>query len=190
MKKWLNYLNNSVSDDGVLTQYTVASRFLGDWATPHGSEYGNTPAAKLFNNCVYAYNLNVFVQTANTTSGSYYGSMVSNWSREGTTGKFHIEVPPNTSATVYIATSRMSPKARSPTVRPRASPTSNPTPAMPCSLSIPESTISSALAGAEQRLVLISDAELTVSAEQVDDDVTRQVGLEIGVFLKLVVGLF
>ena len=65
MKKWLDYLNNSVSDDGVLVQYTKASRFLGDWATPHGSEYGNIPAAKLFNNCVYAYNLNVFVQTAN-----------------------------------------------------------------------------------------------------------------------------
>jgi len=64
MKKWLDYLHGYVSDDGVLTPYTGASRFLGDWATPHGSEYGNIPAAKLFNNCVYAYNLDVFVQAA------------------------------------------------------------------------------------------------------------------------------
>jgi alpha-L-rhamnosidase len=64
MKKWLDYLHGYVGDEGVLTAYTGASRFLGDWATPHGSEYGNIPAAKLFNNCVYAYNLNVFVQAA------------------------------------------------------------------------------------------------------------------------------
>ncbi|MCF7955322.1 MAG: family 78 glycoside hydrolase catalytic domain, partial [Phycisphaerae bacterium] len=64
MKKWLDYLNEYVSDDGILTAYTGASRFLGDWATPHGSEYGNIPAARLFNNCVYAYNLDVFVKTA------------------------------------------------------------------------------------------------------------------------------
>lgn len=64
MKKWLDYLNNYVSEDGVLTAYERASRFLGDWATPHGSEYGDIPAAQLFNNCVYAYNLNVFVQAA------------------------------------------------------------------------------------------------------------------------------
>jgi alpha-L-fucosidase len=64
MKKWLDYLNNYISEDGVLTAYEKASRFLGDWATPHGSEYGDIPAAKLFNNCVYAYNLNVFVQAA------------------------------------------------------------------------------------------------------------------------------
>ncbi|NQV35035.1 MAG: family 78 glycoside hydrolase catalytic domain [Phycisphaeraceae bacterium] len=64
MKKWLDYLHGYVSNDGVLTPYTGASRFLGDWATPHGSEYGNIPAAKLFNNCVYAYDLNVFVQAA------------------------------------------------------------------------------------------------------------------------------
>ena len=39
---------------------------------------------------------------ANTTSGSYYGSMVSNWSRSANNGKFHIEVPVNTTAKVYI----------------------------------------------------------------------------------------
>lgn len=64
MKKWLDYLNKSVSTDGVLTAYEKASRFLGDWATPHGSEYGDTPEAKLFNNCVYAYCLDVVVQAA------------------------------------------------------------------------------------------------------------------------------
>jgi alpha-L-rhamnosidase len=64
MKKWLDFLNKSVSSNGVLVAYESASRFLGDWATPHGSEYGNTPEAKLFNNCVYAYCLDVFVQAA------------------------------------------------------------------------------------------------------------------------------
>ncbi len=64
IKKWLDFLNNSISENGVLIPYDNASRFLGDWATPHGSEYGNKPEAHLFNNCVYAYNLMVFVQAA------------------------------------------------------------------------------------------------------------------------------
>lgn len=64
MKKWLDYLHKAVSAEGVLTAYENPSRFLGDWATPHGSEYGNTEAARLFNNCVYAYCLDVFVQAA------------------------------------------------------------------------------------------------------------------------------
>lgn len=66
MKKWVDYLHGFVSDEGVLSAYESASRFLGDWATPHGSEYGNTPAAKLFNNCVYAYCLQVMVESAGT----------------------------------------------------------------------------------------------------------------------------
>jgi len=64
IKKWLDFLNKSVSSNGVLVSYESASRFLGDWATPHGSEYGNTPEAKLFNNCVYAYCLDVLIQAA------------------------------------------------------------------------------------------------------------------------------
>lgn len=64
MKKWLDFLNRSISSDGVLVAYESASRFLGDWATPHGSEYGDKPEARLFNNCVYAYNLMVLVQAA------------------------------------------------------------------------------------------------------------------------------
>jgi alpha-L-rhamnosidase len=64
MKKWLDFLNGSISSNGVLVAYESPSRFLGDWATPHGSEYGGTPEAKLFNNGVYAYCLNAFVQAA------------------------------------------------------------------------------------------------------------------------------
>ena len=64
MKRWLDFLHDSVSGDGVLVPYDRVSRFLGDWATPHGSEYGNTPEAALFNNCVYAYNLIVLVEAA------------------------------------------------------------------------------------------------------------------------------
>lgn len=64
MKRWLDFLNNSISEDGILVAYDRVSRFLGDWATPHGSEYGDKPEAKLFNNCVYAYNLIVMVQAA------------------------------------------------------------------------------------------------------------------------------
>ena len=64
MKKWLDFLHQSVSADGVLTAYESPSRFLGDWATPHGSEYGNTPPAQLFNNGVYALCLDAFVRAA------------------------------------------------------------------------------------------------------------------------------
>lgn len=62
IQRWLEYLNKSVTADGVLMPYARTSRFLGDWATPHGSEYGDTPAAQLFNNCVYAYDLMVMVE--------------------------------------------------------------------------------------------------------------------------------
>jgi alpha-L-rhamnosidase len=64
MKKWVDYLHEYVSEEGVLTAYESPSRFLGDWATPHGSEYGNTEAAKLFNNCVYAYCLELTAKSA------------------------------------------------------------------------------------------------------------------------------
>ncbi len=64
MKRWLDFLARSVSSNGVLTAYENPSRFLGDWATPHGSEYGNTPEANLFNNGVYAYGLDVLAQAA------------------------------------------------------------------------------------------------------------------------------
>lgn len=63
-KRWLDYLNRAVTADGVLMPYARVSRFLGDWATPHGNEYGDLPEAQLFNNCVYAYDLMVSVQAA------------------------------------------------------------------------------------------------------------------------------
>ncbi len=64
MKRWLDYLDAAVTAGGVLMPYTIVSRFLGDWATPHGNEYGDRPEAQLFNNCVYAYDLMVFVEAA------------------------------------------------------------------------------------------------------------------------------
>jgi len=64
MKKWVDFLHGHVSDEGVLVPYDSPSRFLGDWATPHGSEYGNTEPAKLFNNCVYAYCLDITAKSA------------------------------------------------------------------------------------------------------------------------------
>jgi alpha-L-rhamnosidase len=64
LERWLAYLQKAVRADGVLMPYARTSRFLGDWATPHGSEYGDTPAAQLFNNCVYAYDLMVMVEIA------------------------------------------------------------------------------------------------------------------------------
>ena len=223
MKKWLDYLHRYVLDEGILMPYTGASRFLGDWATPHGSEYGNihrwetafnglSPVYRdhvgtrtqgrihqfcqrdnkkkpyldtgspglpillkyiiedverpdLLYACLvrteqpgYGYFLNEGQTTrpeywqimghdskihtcytsiagyftrgiggimsdpekygmkhfiikphlvgdltfANTTSGSTYGSIKSHWSRSGSAGEFHIEIPVNTMARVYI----------------------------------------------------------------------------------------
>jgi alpha-L-rhamnosidase len=39
---------------------------------------------------------------ARATSGTLYGKIVCNWSRHGNTATFEIEVPPNTTATVFI----------------------------------------------------------------------------------------
>lgn len=64
LSRWMQYLADAVTADGVLMPYTIDSRFLGDWATPHGNEYGNTPQAQLFNNGVYAYNLMVMIEIA------------------------------------------------------------------------------------------------------------------------------
>jgi alpha-L-rhamnosidase len=64
LREWMEYLHRAVDSNGVLMPYAKDSRFLGDWATPHGNEYGNTPEAQLFNNGVYAYNLSVMIQMA------------------------------------------------------------------------------------------------------------------------------
>lgn len=65
IKKWLGYLHSYVAD-GVLQNYEgTGYQFLGDWATPHGNEWGDSEEAKLFNNCVYAYVLDLGVNIAN-----------------------------------------------------------------------------------------------------------------------------
>jgi alpha-L-rhamnosidase len=38
--------------------------FLGDWATPHGSEESDSPEASLFNNCYYVYVLGLAAKMA------------------------------------------------------------------------------------------------------------------------------
>jgi alpha-L-rhamnosidase len=76
-KAWLDYLASNVSD-GILQPYNKtynkagAGNFLGDWAEPYGDadplkgkEFGDTPEALLFNNCVYAMDLRTFVEIAN-----------------------------------------------------------------------------------------------------------------------------
>ena len=73
-KAWLDFLAANVRD-GMLqpynTNYNGGGNFLGDWAEPYkkgnplkGKEFGNTPEALLFNNCVYAMNLRTFIEIA------------------------------------------------------------------------------------------------------------------------------
>jgi len=73
-KAWLDFLASNVRN-GLLqpynTNYNNGGNFLGDWARPtdstdplKGKEFGNTPEALLFNNCVYAMNLGTFVEIA------------------------------------------------------------------------------------------------------------------------------
>ena len=68
-KAWLNYLAANVKD-GILQPYNTnynkagAGNFLGDWAEPHASEFGNSSKALLFNNCDYALDLRNFVVVA------------------------------------------------------------------------------------------------------------------------------
>jgi alpha-L-rhamnosidase len=68
-KAWLNYLAANVKD-GILQPYNTnynkagAGNFLGDWAEPHASEFGNSSKALLFNNCDYALDLRNFVAIA------------------------------------------------------------------------------------------------------------------------------
>ena len=73
-KAWLDFLASHVVD-GLLqpynTNYNRGGNFLGDWAAPYGKddplkgkEFGTTPEALLFNNCVYAMNLRTFITIA------------------------------------------------------------------------------------------------------------------------------
>ena len=64
IKKWLYYLHSNVSE-GILQSYENEKwGFLGDWATPHGDEWGDTKEALMFNNCVYVYVLDIGVRIA------------------------------------------------------------------------------------------------------------------------------
>ena len=73
-KAWLDFLAANVKD-GLLqpynTSYNGGGNFLGDWAAPYkkddplkGKEFGTTPEALLFNNCVYAMDLRTFIEIA------------------------------------------------------------------------------------------------------------------------------
>ncbi len=73
-KAWLDFLAANMKD-GLLqpynTNYNGGGNFLGDWAEPYtkddplkGKEFGNTPEALLFNNCVFAMDLRTFVAIA------------------------------------------------------------------------------------------------------------------------------
>lgn len=71
--QWLDYLARYVGEDGLLGlpspghwEYADSTRwiFLGDWATPHGSEESYSPEALLFNNCYYVYVLGLAAKMA------------------------------------------------------------------------------------------------------------------------------
>jgi alpha-L-rhamnosidase len=64
--RWLEFLQAHVSK-GLLRQYRDSERqFLGDWLAPGSRrEFGSSPQAVYFNNCVYAMNLETFVKMAN-----------------------------------------------------------------------------------------------------------------------------
>lgn len=64
VRRWLDFLRRNVRG-GLLTPYLNGGRFLGDWAGPgQRKEYGDSPEAKFFNNCVYAYNLRIGIKMA------------------------------------------------------------------------------------------------------------------------------
>lgn len=63
--KWLEFLHCN-SQWGLLESYSGGGKFLGDWAKPsEKNEFGGSPESFFFNNCVYAFNLNLAVRMAN-----------------------------------------------------------------------------------------------------------------------------
>jgi alpha-L-rhamnosidase len=65
-KRWLEFLHANTKD-GLLEQYRLHhnGHFLGDWLAPHSrSEFGGSVQSVYFNSCVYAMNLETFVQFA------------------------------------------------------------------------------------------------------------------------------
>jgi alpha-L-rhamnosidase len=65
-RRWLEFLHAHTAADGLLTRYRPhPGQFLGDWIAPGSrSEFGDSPQALYFNNCVYAMNLETFVEMA------------------------------------------------------------------------------------------------------------------------------
>ena len=64
-KKWLGFLHARTSDGLLQRTDKHWGKFLGDWAAPGGrKERGDSPEAKFFNNCVYAYNLELVIRMA------------------------------------------------------------------------------------------------------------------------------
>ncbi|MGB0370066.1 MAG: alpha-L-rhamnosidase N-terminal domain-containing protein [Opitutales bacterium] len=65
MKKWLDFLDSKIAADGVLVAFDGGNRFLGEWSAPLGRKNsGKSSEAELFNNCVYAMILDMFVEMA------------------------------------------------------------------------------------------------------------------------------
>jgi alpha-L-rhamnosidase len=65
-KRWLEFLHANTKDS-LLAQYHLHNKghFLGDWLAPHSrSEFGGSVQSVYFNNCVYAMNLETFIQFA------------------------------------------------------------------------------------------------------------------------------
>lgn len=66
--RWMEFLSSKVSEyaEGILTPYIKhRGRFLGDWAAPdERKEWGESQEALLFNNCVYALDLEMMVDIA------------------------------------------------------------------------------------------------------------------------------
>ncbi len=63
--RWLEYLSGSM-EEGVLVNFSAnKGKFLGDWAAPkQRKEWGDTPEAQYFNNCVYVMNMADVVRMA------------------------------------------------------------------------------------------------------------------------------
>ncbi|MDR1865329.1 MAG: glycoside hydrolase family 78 protein [Bacteroidales bacterium] len=64
--RWLEFLHNHTDKDSLLTKYRPhPGQFLGDWLAPGSrNEFGESEQAQYFNNCVYAMNLETFVEMA------------------------------------------------------------------------------------------------------------------------------
>ena len=64
MKGWLDFLDSKLVG-GTLVAYDKGNEFLGEWAAPNNRKNnGTSPEAALFNNCVYALILEMFVEMA------------------------------------------------------------------------------------------------------------------------------